>query len=51
MEKPWCAVCALILALGAFVHFNTVAAADADRDLKGTFVLTSVEMCVSGVIC
>lgn len=40
MEKQWSAVCALILAFGAFVHLNTVAAAETDRNLTGKFALT-----------
>lgn len=46
MERHWSAVCALILALGAYVHFNTVFAAEADRNLTGKFVLTQTVICV-----
>lgn len=42
MEKHWSAVCALILTLGAFVHFNIVFAAEADGILQGMFVLTQI---------
>ena len=38
MEKHWSAVCALILALSAVVHFDAVFAAEADRNLTGKFV-------------
>lgn len=38
MEKHRSAVCALILALGAFVHFNTVAAGEGDQNFTGKFV-------------
>ena len=46
MEQHWTAVCALILALGAFVHFDIVSAAAADGNATGTFVLTSLVLCV-----
>lgn len=46
MEKHWSAVCALILALGAFLHFNSVFAAKPDGNLTGKFVLTEIIICV-----
>lgn len=46
MEKHWSAVCALILALGAFLHFNSVFAAESDGNLTGKFVLTEMVICV-----
>lgn len=41
MEKHWSTVCALVLTLGAFVHFDIVFAADVDGSLTGMFVFDS----------